>query len=173
MAYHDYLRSREQRNEAVKELQAQAMLALFERRYWTRLWIVQEILMARSVQVLCGESRLSLEDLRDYLSSKMPNYAGPASSLINDKETQGEGAFKPFLTLGMAVFKYVDQDCADVRDKVFGLPGLVDFKDQAPIKPAAEEVYDLILRYFEKDPKMTESEVEYFSRVCRECMGLF
>lgn len=161
-----------------EEGMAEAVLALLERRYWSRLWIIQEILMAHSVYVLCGWSNISLQQLSAYLQEgRLQNYTGPASSIINDKMSQGQDVFEPFLTLGMAIFKYVDRDCTIVMDKVYGLLGLVNFRGKEPIRPdytlSAEEVYELVSTYFNQDPKTTKSEAEYFARICRECMGLF
>ncbi|KAF2117943.1 heterokaryon incompatibility protein-domain-containing protein [Lophiotrema nucula] len=33
----------------------QAFLALFQRAYWTRMWIVQEVLLAKNLVILCGD----------------------------------------------------------------------------------------------------------------------
>lgn len=38
----------------------------------------------------------------------------------------GQGILEPFLILAMAIFRYVDRDCTDVRDQVYGLLGLVN-----------------------------------------------
>lgn len=38
-----------------------AIVSLFERDYWRRLWVVQEIFNARSITVYCGSSKLSWE----------------------------------------------------------------------------------------------------------------
>lgn len=35
-----------------------ATVALFEREYWSRLWVVQEVLNAQTITVYCGRSRL-------------------------------------------------------------------------------------------------------------------
>ncbi|KAI0505832.1 heterokaryon incompatibility protein-domain-containing protein [Xylaria bambusicola] len=35
-----------------------ALVTLFERDYWSRLWVVQEVLNAKRVEVYCGESQL-------------------------------------------------------------------------------------------------------------------
>jgi hypothetical protein len=35
-----------------------AVVALFERDYWRRLWVVQEIYNARSIAVYCGSAKL-------------------------------------------------------------------------------------------------------------------
>lgn len=40
-------------------LNLRSVVSLFDRDYWSRLWVVQEILHARNVVVLCGSSRLS------------------------------------------------------------------------------------------------------------------
>lgn len=41
-----------------------ALVSLFERDFWRRLWVVQEILNAQSVTVYCGDSAISWDILR-------------------------------------------------------------------------------------------------------------
>ncbi|KAE9365613.1 HET-domain-containing protein [Stipitochalara longipes BDJ] len=43
---------------------AEAMLALDSRPYWRRVWIIQEVLLARSLDLLCGTKRMSLDEYR-------------------------------------------------------------------------------------------------------------
>jgi len=40
----------------------QTIETLFWRRYWNRLWIVQEIMLARSIIVQCGEKEFQIAD---------------------------------------------------------------------------------------------------------------
>jgi hypothetical protein len=44
--------------------------AIFERRYWSRLWIIQELAVAKEVQFACGESTFSWDQLRALHSSR-------------------------------------------------------------------------------------------------------
>jgi hypothetical protein len=160
-----------------------AFLALLERKYWRRLWIFQEILIARDVAILCEPSQLPWYLLEEHVANVTRTHQilrdivdGQARSIINDKASQGQ-PFKPFLDLGIAIFKYRHQECADVRDKVYGLLGLVDFKDMEPIMPdyslSAEEVCELVSTYLRKDPRMKKSEADFlYADECRRMMDL-
>jgi hypothetical protein len=53
---------------------AAAMLELCERAYWKRIWIVQEIVLAREISILCGDRQVSwskLQKLMEDLQSIM------------------------------------------------------------------------------------------------------
>jgi hypothetical protein len=47
-----------------------ALVSLFKRSYWSRVWIVQEIARAKSITVYCGSASLPFSDLRS-LRKKM------------------------------------------------------------------------------------------------------
>jgi hypothetical protein len=179
----DFIRNCGRRRREPEDGVAEAILALFERPYWGRLWIVQEILMARNAWVFCGQRCIPLAELSKCLGvlprleqTTIDIHDGQAGSLIHDKKSQDEDGFKPFLDLGMAIFKYGHQGCTDVRDKVYGLLGLVDFKGREPITPdyslTAEEVCELVSTYFSQDPDMKKSEAEYYTQICMRSMGL-
>lgn len=44
-----------------------SILSLCKREYWTRLWIVQEVILPRKVMLLCGKDMIDLQDLAFYL----------------------------------------------------------------------------------------------------------
>jgi hypothetical protein len=50
-------------------LYARALEALLRRPFWSRIWIVQEILHGRRVTVTCGASRVRWEVLRSFIAS--------------------------------------------------------------------------------------------------------
>ena len=45
---------------------ARALLALFQRSYWRRLWIIQEVICARNLEIYCGTLCVSREFLKDF-----------------------------------------------------------------------------------------------------------
>lgn len=125
-----------------------ALAALFEREYWNRLWIVQEIFNAASIYVYCGSSRplpwtvyqtasrafqqykRDLEELlprthnivsrKQYSYPQILAYSGPGSLPELDS----------LVTLGDEALLEVLRACrrklsSDPKDKVFGILGVL------------------------------------------------
>jgi hypothetical protein len=58
MRYIGRLRREHERNLPFKPYtwkQGKAILALFSRQYWRRIWIIQEIVLAKDIIVFCGQ----------------------------------------------------------------------------------------------------------------------
>jgi hypothetical protein len=119
---------------------------LCRRRYWSRLWIIQEVVMAANIMIQCGDSVIpwatfsrTLFELEDELnqSTSRPQtprdqepsfsshlHAITASVAIKlchervDNKYLGKSSRDSILDI---VKRYKDADCADARDKIFGL----------------------------------------------------
>jgi hypothetical protein len=46
--------------------------SLFRRPYWNRLWILQEILMAQNISVICGDQFFAWETLEAHFIPQIP-----------------------------------------------------------------------------------------------------
>ncbi|KAF2110640.1 heterokaryon incompatibility protein-domain-containing protein [Lophiotrema nucula] len=124
-----------------------AIVSLFERDYWKRLWIVQGVFNAREILVYCGERTvpwsvcklaskafwfhkndfdrhfprgLSLEAQKEYSLSQVLGYQGP-NSIPDAGMIKSLGAH-PLLQLMCICRRKLS---ADARDKVFGILGLL------------------------------------------------
>ena len=114
-----------------------AIKSLCFRDYWSRLWIIQEVILAPEIWIQCGfqasfwsgwkiEIRYTEDDrsadkryLADEISGSLPG------QFFNDRierATKGR-ASSPLLEL---CSKYGDAKCEDIRDKVFGLHTLAN-----------------------------------------------
>lgn len=135
-----------------------ALAALFERKYWNRLWIVQEIFNAASIHVYCGSSQplpwvvyqtasrvfqQHKKDLENFLPrnhsivsqtqysySQMLAYSGPGSLPELDS----------LVSLGDEALLAVLRACrtklsSDPRDKVFGILGVLgkEFREELTV----------------------------------------
>ncbi|KAE9364223.1 HET-domain-containing protein, partial [Stipitochalara longipes BDJ] len=113
----------------------QAVLNLCRRHYWTRLWIIQEVILATNIIVHCGQLKFTwgvltklfaqLEGLCQEMSFETGNAirsSVPArldrQRLARKKNQDGS----PILDL---MFTNVNAMCVDVRDKVFGVHSLM------------------------------------------------
>ncbi|KAK6834087.1 hypothetical protein PG987_008781 [Apiospora arundinis] len=124
-----------------------ALVSLFERDYWCRLWVVQEILNAKHVTVCCGSETISLELLKKLVSLmerhedklrlcfppgfvKGSRYRQSYAHVLVTEEpaqldilgTLGETGTQTFLEM-LRICR--TKQTSDPRDKIFGLLGIL------------------------------------------------
>ncbi|KAJ4339125.1 hypothetical protein N0V95_007877 [Ascochyta clinopodiicola] len=109
----------------VKELEV-----LLFNTYFTRIWIIQELLLAPEVLLLCGSvliSGLDMKELAETCSwSELPNV--PLALFAEGCASLDTWAH-PLDILETIINRYSGNDCADPRDKVYGLLGLARVQD--------------------------------------------
>jgi hypothetical protein len=145
-----------------------ALENLFSRPYWKRIWIVQEITNAHSVEIHCGSNSLSWQTIdRIELNKKtikdislplrtVERYTslfakGAIRRIMNQRKwtrhyirSQGlEHSSTSFLNL---LERFRDFNCTDPRDKIYALLGLASIDKNMPLpKPdyskSVSEVY--------------------------------
>jgi hypothetical protein len=121
-----------------------ALVTILRNRYFTRLWIIQELLLARRVIINCRETwgillsrvqaHIELYQIQDLIHDRINN---PSLFLLWDSIYNREGRH---LT---QCIEHCQNDCQDPRDKVYALLGLVEAEEQVPIdyKKSVAEVY--------------------------------
>jgi hypothetical protein len=112
-----------------------AVLRLCERTYWTRIWIVQEVMLAREITVLCGDHEVCWSRLQQLINDlQMVQDRGRAmhtpgvsailesqAAVIIRAKSNWDGAQD--LVALLELYRY--QQASDIRDKVYGVHGLV------------------------------------------------
>lgn len=134
----------------------EALVNLFERDYWSRVWVVQEILNGKSVNVCCGKESITWQSLLDLVklleqhegslklsfrpdrknSQNRQSYAhvlisGGPSSVENLKQYRGQGARSLLDVLRICRTKHASQP----RDKVYGILGMLHESVQSHLFP--------------------------------------
>jgi hypothetical protein len=119
---------------------ARAVSALFERTYWTRIWIVQEVLLARKATLLCGSKQVQWTKLLHLITNLQivadrgqafciigasNILASPAAVIVRAKFNWNESS-QPLSKL-LELYRY--QHSTDIRDKVYALHGLASDSD--------------------------------------------
>jgi hypothetical protein len=147
-----------------------AVVALYEREYWDRLWIVQEVLNAQSVTVYCGRAKLPLsvlkkasatfrrhkDDLEDNFGpGRRPPWRSPQSKQIPYVQVlTHEGPAR--LQIDVSSLHEVILACrprltTDGRDKVYGLLGILstDLRRDIPVdySLSIKDVYTNVVDY--------------------------
>ncbi|KAG4025422.1 hypothetical protein MFRU_058g00070 [Monilinia fructicola] len=114
--------------------------SLFQRDYWSRLWILQEILIGKNILVLCGNKSISWRGLVTlFLPPRYENGDRPwkppvsidslALSLILEKTSPSNGDQR----LSYMLDTFAGLQCEDSRDKVYGLLSLVRSSGTIPV----------------------------------------
>ena len=124
--------------------QAKAVLSLCERAYWTRIWIVQELLLAKVVTVLCGSKAIPWCLFERFFGDVAtvdqlgwgqhtgvnPTFASAASKVVQAKYNWKEQPSLPLLTL-LRLCRH--QQSTDIRDRIYALCGLANESDRLDI----------------------------------------
>jgi hypothetical protein len=102
-----------------------ALKYIIENKYWTRLWIVQEIFMAKKIEVYTGPLRWVFSDLTRLGLERDPDFLA-INRKTWDSVVKAKQEWKhQKLDLHEALFRWSGQDCGVTHDKVYGLLGLV------------------------------------------------
>jgi len=140
-------------------------------KYFRRLWIVQEFVLAMQIRILVKDVWL-VDDIREWerRADTLDDYlrhsaSSSAYAMIRSSSLRRTGEFT-HLNIGVAMDSYVRNSCADPRDRVYGLLGLVRLDQRVTVdyEKSIDQLYlDLILvalrsQCFE-DP--SEAEVRY------------
>jgi hypothetical protein len=125
-----------------------AVFLLLQRTYWTRIWILQEVVLARDILVICGEDCLDWTWLERILlpihDQSNPTKKGdgpllseakakaimhsPGGNVIMSKVFRplGKGKSDQGLTTSSLLFITRGMKSTDPRDKIYGFQGLLE-----------------------------------------------
>jgi hypothetical protein len=96
-------------------------------RYFTRLWIVQEVLLANIVYIVCGNIWTTWKEIRNWIMLLPPHRfeeLPDAKWLFQQKDDTLWGGYQG--SLFDCIDRFSHMDCENGRDKVYGLLGLAD-----------------------------------------------
>ena len=114
---------------------ARPLSTLLRDSYFTRLWIVQEVLLARKISVFCrgvsGPVWISWGDLCKSVAGnrlwlRRMGYPESVITLLHD----GHSVYSLIESLNWCIENFSGNACKDPRDKVYGLLGLVPAEDR-------------------------------------------
>lgn len=150
-----------------------ACSALFQRAYWRRMWIVQEVLLAEKLLILCGDQVCDRSAIVSIVSefqflgqilgqNSLPIDKSPRNQtpVLQLKQLQGqvlssrayailtEGTDSNRLQqrgagweLSELIQRWHQQECADPRDRVYGLLGLARGEIRADYDKTLEDIF--------------------------------
>ena len=120
--------------------QKAALDRLNENPYWTRLWIIQELLLSREVQMLYGEVEIPLGAVANSYHT---------AQLVHQVDVQKRNKDEPVDWLNVMELTK-ESMCFDLRDKVYGIQSLLPSEMRVSVDYAKsiEEVYfDAVAMY--------------------------
>ena len=112
--------------------------------YWTRVWIVQEFLQARSIEMVCGMAALDWVSFARVLSAVRDHYRTGAGVIrpLDDILTGILDSIPARLTsrrltaqaspLEDLLREFYDSECSEPRDKVYGILGIASDCGEQP-----------------------------------------
>lgn len=114
--------------------------------YFRRLWIVQELILARTITILCGSLHAPWANIETWadipVAAELPGSFGGRSDInIQRNEMLREavryrrdGSWRR-QRLSDFIHYFCQQQCKDPRDKVYGLLGLLSDEERMSIEP--------------------------------------
>ncbi|ROV88940.1 hypothetical protein VPNG_10202 [Cytospora leucostoma] len=130
--------------------------ALMSHPWWSRLWIIQEVLLAREVAIACGNTVVPWNTFRPLIQHLEVTGRGlPRKMALNLAMLRhGTKGFQKWSFQQEDIFAWLlsstanDSECTDPRDRVYALLGLVENHDIVPdysLSPC--EVYCTAIRF--------------------------
>ncbi|KAI1339422.1 HET-domain-containing protein [Xylariaceae sp. FL0016] len=139
--------------DAAHRARWEAVARLFDRPYWRRLWVRQEIALARAIWVLCGDALMSWDALiegaaflYDHAADFDPIAAGLSHFTSGYMDANGvdimcEGIRSGgLLALDDVLLSLRGCECTDLRDKVYGGLSLCDGDSRIPVDYGLDRV---------------------------------
>lgn len=153
---------------------------LSRRAYWTRLWVFQEIVLARHLTLMCGRLTAPWAPFREMLLAPKTTHHEPdvAYQIIKDspavavaRRTQLE-----FQVLYDLIFSTRDLQCTDPRDRVYALLGVCSTESRNIAtdyaKPLSSLLNDVLREHHKTRPPSNFDEIEQQCEQLSGCFGL-
>jgi hypothetical protein len=135
----------------------------FERlEYFGRVWIIQELILARERSIILGAQLLRWEDVSRFLRAysndlwedNSTSEASHAASLVHRIDARDREALSD--TLNVLLQESIRGRCSEPQDHLYAILGLVDEKGKFPVnyqQPMAQTLMDT-LEYFSSVPEV-------------------
>jgi hypothetical protein len=121
---------------------------VFDHPYWSRIWIIQEVMYAKKLQIAFGSSIVTLEDFRTLLDNLPQNLNWEkinvhAPWLIDHATSIGNRSSSTLYRLDEIVEDLSTGGCRDPRDFIYGIQGILQpaHRVQIDYKKSVEDVF--------------------------------
>lgn len=129
---------------AVYEKASKNLKAMISAEYWHRLWIVQEVLLSRNLQIHIGGLTTSSVDFVRFCKDNGGLLSGNAMHMLYQQRQHREGRTLPEL-----IQAHHSTRCTEAKDRVFGLLGLInDFVMDVDYRPCRTRLFEKVLNEY-------------------------
>lgn len=129
----------------IRNARRASLEALCEDPYWDRMWIVQEIVLARKAMISCGAWQVDFEVFKSNVT-KVFGISGTAASFLC--KFQEARTLEP---LAVALRYCAKRKATDIRDRVYALLGVVEKRALTiPVDYTLppEQLWEVVFSYF-------------------------
>jgi hypothetical protein len=129
---------------------------LFHRSYFTRAWILQELILAKKATVVCGQHQWDWDEFRNamlalYKCESVLDMITKNRALVRILSIRQIFSDNGFLLLSYGVYGLLEFKASDPRDKVYAALGLGMSSRKPPLMPdynlTVQEMYTNTARY--------------------------
>jgi hypothetical protein len=101
------------------------MRTLLAKSYWSRLWVVQEFLLAQSLEIWYGEFCIEYDDLihADYFIDISDKKTEQARILLRTKGRRSQPGFRSYVLCDL-VHAFHAAECTGKADRIYALLGI-------------------------------------------------
>ncbi len=159
-----------------------ALNALFQHPYWSRAWIIQEIILAKRIYVRCGTQQITWDALEFWSWNFINIYSAIGIPLVREHSSMYRGCVDEFFaqrssqqresdqfaTLSKLIKRYREKLCKEPRDHIFSLISLVDPEKHsggpmlAPnYRDPWTEVFFETLEFLQRESESLVAQTEY------------
>jgi hypothetical protein len=120
---------------SVDTLLMSALQEFFGNSYWLRLWVVQEIMLAKYIHTICGNALLSWAKLQRFCSSRLKHTSPEVTRVVPSQMVWlAERALSARrFSFTSLLLTFSANGCENPRDKAYGVQGLVQDTEKAII----------------------------------------
>lgn len=111
--------------------------------YFSRLWVVQEVMLAKKAQILCGDVWVDWHEIRKLMFTQWSSLPRARFLFLLSKETDDLGP-DFHLSLYECISRFYELGCENPRDRVYGFLGLLQ-QDESFQVGYAKPVYEVYL----------------------------
>lgn len=169
-----------------------AFEALMRRPYWRRVWVVQELLLGKQVRFLCGQKEFSWGNMINLIIN-----VAKEKAMGQGNENKGERLLNPpennFLHFPTRIFSrksffvlsprdflwvalsmFADFECAEPRDRVYGLQSLVPPEGRVAVdySKSMEEIFHDVMVKLREDTFSNPEWIDIIERSLRRKWNL-
>ena len=173
-------------------LRSDVAIKLLDRTYWSRAWVVQEIVLARKITLFCGEQCANFQDLEDLISGQ-PRFE--TSSLHHmrihrlrrrdanndglhprelgqetpprDRKRENSSGWLPYL-----LETYPNVQCSVKHDKIYSLLGLIDFYEDGTHAVVPDYQITLVQLFFRAFNSFIRARNPKYAEILRRALSV-